>query len=428
MNKEKNGTTKRVLVSQLKPGVYVTGVDQSWFQSPLYFHRRLITDASEIELLRKSGIHEVFIDTARGADVDPVETESPRVPTRIDEVRSPAEVTISNVPERHRTVSDRETVAAFTQEFEIARSIHSDALRAAKNIFAGVGSGLPINSSETQKVVTDLLTTVTRSPEANLLLTQIRGFETDLFTHAVNVCVLSLVVGTLEQLDADIAALGLGALLHDVGKTRLPRNLLRKKRSYTETDRRLLEQHPQLGVAVVEQAGTFPEAAAEIVAHHHERIDGSGFPSGMHGSEIPVLTQLVGVIDTYDNMLSGLSYPRLQPIEILRQLFLHAKNGAFDVVMVEQMIRCLGVYPAGSLVELDTGERAIVVAANRADTLKPTVRIISSRDRRVLNSGSLINLAGRRVERRIVRALDPIREHVNVSSYLKFEPELAPEL
>jgi putative nucleotidyltransferase with HDIG domain len=426
MNQDASKTRKRVLVSQLKPGVYVAELDQSWFESPFYFHRRMITDASEIELLRKAGIREVVIDTARGADVDGANSAAESAGTTTE---SRVEIPIPDVPARSPGApTENETVAAFTREFAIARSLHADALRAAKNIFAGVGSGLPINSSETQKVVTDLLTSVTRAPEANLLLTQIRGFETDLFTHAVNVCVLSLVVGTLEQLDADISALGIGALLHDVGKTRLPRNLLRKKRPYSDADRRLFEQHPQLGFMVVQQTGTLPEAAMQIVAHHHERVDGSGFPSGLTKSEIPALSQLVGVIDTYDNMLSGLSYPRLQPIEILRQVFLQAKNGAFDEALVERMIRSLGVYPAGSVVELDTGERAIVVAANRADTLRPMVRIISSRDRKPVKDGALVNLAGHGADCRIVRALDPLREQLNVSSYLNFEPELSAEL
>ena len=207
-----------------------------------------------------------------------------------------------------------------------------------------------------------------------------------------------------------------------------PRNLLRKKRPYTEADRRLLEQHPQLGAIIVEQSGSLPQAAIHIVAQHHQRIDGSGFPAGIQNSELSGLSELVGIIDTYDNMLSGLSYPRLQPIEILRQLFLQAKNGAFDAVLVEQMIRSLGVYPAGSLVELDTGERAIVIAANRADTLKPTVRIISSPDRAVITDGPLVNLADNSVDRRILRALDPIREHLNILTYLRFEPDLAAEL
>jgi putative nucleotidyltransferase with HDIG domain len=427
MDKSGHNTKKRVLVSELKPGVYVAELDQSWFQTPLYFHRRLITDASEIELLKKSGIHEVVIDTARGANIDaaPIASAAGAGSTeggRETELSAPA------VTARHPSSTEKETIAAFTREFEIARSIHADALSAAKNIFAGVGSGLPINSSDAQRVVTNLLTTVARSPEANLLLTQIRGFETDLFTHAVNVCVLCLVVGTLEQLDSDISVLGVGALLHDVGKTRLPRNLLRKKPPYTEADRRLMEQHPQLGAMVVEQSGSVPEAVLHIIAQHHQRIDGSGFPPGIHSSELSQLSQLVGIIDTYDNMLSGLSYPRLQPIEILRQLFLQAKNGAFDALLVEQMIRSLGVYPAGSLVELDTGERAIVIAANRADTLKPTVRIVSGRDRTVITDGPLVDLAASGVDRRIVRALDPIREHLRISTYLQFGPELAVEL
>src|ERR1044071_10225827 len=159
MDKGETNTRKRVLVSQLKPGVDVVELDQSWLQSPLYIHRRKITDASEVELLKKSGIREVIIDTARGADVDSVPDPSPAAVSENPQAKR--ELSPANVPQRTSGPAATQPFAAFTQEFEIARSIHADSLRAAKNIFAGVGSGLPINSSDAQKIVTDLLMTVT---------------------------------------------------------------------------------------------------------------------------------------------------------------------------------------------------------------------------------------------------------------------------
>lgn len=408
---------KRVPVSQLKPGVYVVALDQSWFQTPFMFHRRLIQNIEEIELLKKHGIQEVVIDIARGADIDAL---SPP-PT--------AEATLGDSPkaspgsQKPRAPSLPEpTAQAVVKELEVSRAVHEEALSMARDVFDGVGSGAPINSPVAKQVVIKLLSSVTRSPEANLLLTQIRRFQNELFNHSVNVCVLSLVVGTFEGLGDEIAALGLGALLHDVGQTRLPRNLTHKKGVFTQTERRIMEQHPGLGALILKQSQGIPEAAKRIVLEHHERLNGSGYPCGARGKEIAYLSQIVSITDAYDAMLMGRNQPPAPPVEVLRQLYLQGSAGAFDRALVERIIHGLGVYPIGSLVELNTGERGIVIAPNRTDSLKPTLRVVASGDALACLNGPIINLAEAGVAsaaRRIVRALDPAQEGIDVMAHLR---------
>ena len=409
---------KRVSVSQLKPGVYVVDLDRSWFQTRFYFHRRLIKNTKDIEDLKRHGIREVVIDTARGADVEaPVADPLPETAAVL-----PNEEARAAGPETHPASPSEIALRPLTQELEAARTIHAEAMAEAQKIFDGVANGSPVNSPAAQKVVTDLLGSITRSPEANLLLTQMRRFQSDLFTHAVNVCVLCLVVGTLEEFESDISALGLGALLHDVGKTRLPRNLIRRKEPYSESERTLLAQHPKIGAALLEPSKNVPKLTHRIVMEHHERIDGLGYPLGAKASQISPFSQMVAITDAYDDMLTGRKLAPLQPLEVLRQLYLQGNAGVFDRGLVERVIRCLGVYPAGSLVELNTGERGIVIAANRNDSLKPTLRIISSRDGLALSNGPIISLVETdtsSVERRIIRALDPGKERVNPLAYLK---------
>jgi len=159
-----------------------------------------------------------------------------------------------------------------------------------------------------------------------------------------------------------------------------------------------------------------------IVTEHHERVDGLGYPSGAAGPQISAFSQIVAITDTYDDILTGRKLSPLQPLEVLRQLYMQGNSGVFDRGLVEQVIRCLGVYPAGSLVELNTGERGIVIAANRNDSLKPTLRIISSRDGLTLSNGPIVNLFEAdtgSIERRIIRALDPGKERVNPFAFLK---------
>jgi putative nucleotidyltransferase with HDIG domain len=220
----------------------------------------------------------------------------------------------------------------------------------------------------------------------------------------------------MEGLDNSITALGMGALLHDVGKTRLPRNLICKPTAYTDQERRLMERHPTLGATILRRSENIPELAQRIAAEHHERIDGSGYPCGIRGAELLLPSQLVAITDLYDNMLTGRNRPALQPIEVLRQLYLRSNAGALDRRLVEKVIHCLGVYPIGSLVELNTGERGIVIASNRVDSLKPTLRLVSSRGGVTEPTGPVVNLAesdSDAVERRIFRALDPEKEQID---------------
>lgn len=436
-NPEEEGlkTKRQIPISELKPGMYVVGLDRSWFQTPFLIHRKLIKDAAEIETFKLHGIREVVIDVSYGAGIEPPQrpepaqsTETP--PPEVVESPTAAKESIPKNGTRAQAITLAEKVfRPLTKELKVARTIHDEALALARRIFDGVGSGAPVHSPAARKVVADLLSSIARSPEANLLLAQMRRFENDLMTHAINVCVLSLVVATMERLDNNITALGMGAMLHDVGKTRLPRNLIRKPAGYTDQERRLMERHPTLGATILRQSENIPELAQRIAAEHHERIDGSGYPCGIRGAEIAPPSQLVAITDLYDNMLSGRYKPPLQPIEVLRQLYLQSNAGALDRGLIEKVIRCLGVYPIGSLVELNTGERGIVIATNRADSLKPTLRIVSSAEGAAEPDGPIVDLAESRsdaAERRIFRALDPGKEQfdlmASLDSSLLFSP------
>ncbi len=423
LEEEELTTRKQIPISELKPGMHVVGLDRSWFQTPFFVHRKLIRDAADIEIFKRHGIREVVIDVSEGTGGEPPYHSEPAPsagisPLQVAESTPTAKESIPKNLARAQTTTLAEKVfRPLTRELKVARTIHDEVLTLARRIFDGVGSGAPLHSPAARKVVADLLSSITRSPEANLLLVQMRRFENDLMVHAINVCVLSLVVAAMERLDNNITALGLGAMLHDVGKTRLPRNLIRKPAGHTDQERRLMERHPTLGATILRQSENIPELAQRIAAEHHERIDGSGYPCGIRGAEISLSSQLVAITDLYDNMLSGRNRPALQPIEVLRQLYLQSNAGALDRGLVEKVIHCLGVYPIGSLVELNTGERGIVIATNRADSLKPTLRIVSSPDGVAEPNGPIIDLAESHsdsVERRIFRALDPAKEQFDL--------------
>jgi HD-GYP domain-containing protein (c-di-GMP phosphodiesterase class II) len=414
---ENSSTRKRIPVDEIKPGMFVVTLDRAWLRTPFFFHRKLITSEAEIDALKRNGIREVTIDTSRGVDCDHAgltDQESAGAPDSAEPgsiLHAAADLRLSS--------TGGNSLQPLAKELQAAQEIHEEALATAQAIFDGATGGAPVRTEAAKKVVQDLTESIARSPEANLLLMQMRRFQRDLFTHAVNVCVLSLVVGAVEDMPIDRVALGLGALLHDVGETRIPRNLLRKREEFSDMERRLIEQHPKLGAMLLQQNDELPESARRIVLDHHERIDGSGFPDRKSGDEISLMSQVVAITDAYDDMLSGRNRAVLQPVEVLRQLYIQSNEGALDRELVERIIRGLGVYPVGSLVELSSGERGIVIAANRADTLKPTVRIIISRTGLMQSNGPIVSLADGSMDRRIVGSLDPGKERIDPMQFLK---------
>ncbi len=412
MSFEKSNAKKRIPLCQLKPGMYVVDLDRAWIHTPFLFNSKQIKDTREIELLAKHGIREVVIDIERGTDAEPA-TADPNYDSAVEQPRKATEPAAAS----RGWLPYEKALGPLIQEISTAKAIHQEALAAAQSVFDGVGRGSALNSPAAKQTVTSLLSSVTRSPEANLLLTQMRRFQNDLFTHAVNVCVLSMVVGTLEGFTEEVSELGLGALLHDVGQVRLPRNLIRKSDRFTDQERRLLEQHPVLGGAILEQADNIAPTVRKIVLEHHERLNGTGYPLKAGEHAISGLSQIVAITDAYDAMITGRNGVLQKPIDVLRELYLEANAGAFDRHLVEKVIRSLGVYPVGSLVELSTGERGIVLAANRKDTLKPTIRLVLTRDGLPLSRGPVVSLDEAEsvaIDRRILRTLDPGKERIDI--------------
>jgi putative nucleotidyltransferase with HDIG domain len=455
MNLDESKPRKRIPLSALKPGMHIVELDRSWLSTPFMSHRMQIHDMADVALLEKHGVREVIIEVEEmqaGEEHGEARTELSQDAAEVrhspakslsdngaapfvDKARQPAvdmHKASGSMAEQEcikkASAIHEQVLQPLIQELPVAQNIHQQALAAAQIIFDGVGRGSALNSPQAKQTVKDLLSSVTRSPEASLLLTQMRRFQSDLFTHAVNVCVLSLVVATLEGVTREVSELGLGALLHDIGQMRLPRNLIRKTEGYTDQERRLLEQHPALGAAILDRSKDFPESVRFIVMEHHERLNGTGYPLQKRGSSLSFLSQIVAITDVYDSMITGRCGVIQRPIDVLRQLYLDANAGAFDRDLVEKVIRSLGVYPVGSLVELTTGERGIVLAANRSDTLRPTIRLVLSRDGLPLSRGPIVSLAEDEsvsIGRQIRRTLDPGRERVDVMSHLRLATGLA---
>ena len=256
-----------------------------------------------------------------------------------------------------------------------------------------------------------------------LSLQQMKRFDRTLASHALDVCTLSLIVAhDYGVADGDLDALGAGALLHDIGYVRLPRNLYRRIHDLTEQDRKMMQQHPALGLAMLRDAKEDRDAVLRIVAEHHECLNGSGYPHKMMGDSLTTLAQLVGLVDAYDSMVSRHGgRPAMLPHDAIRQLFLLGDTGQYAKDIVRAMIGSLGVYPIGSLVLLNTAEQAVVVGASHTHRIKPLVKVITGPHGESYPTPIRVDLGSQATgdsERTIKKALDPIHERVNVAMFL----------
>lgn len=390
-----NMAIKRISIDALSIGMYVIRLDRAWPEYSSLASKHRVESHEDIAFLKQHGVLQVTIDPTLGKD------------------------TLETTPEE----PPRE-LAPLAREFAAARAVRAEAMTALQGIFEGVRTGAPIDSPALKKTVYTLMDTILRRYDPILSLIHMQRNDISMFTHAINVCVFALVVGKNQGLNrSQLEYLGIGAMFHDVGELRLPRNLLRKPEPYTDQERRLIQQHPQLGVSIVSQSDDVHEESRRIVLEHHERIDGSGYPGGLRGMEISPLSEVVGIVDVYDMLLNGREgRPMLLPSEAIKELYHNGLTGHMDRGWVERVIRCLGIYPVGSFVELSTGERGIVEAANPADALRPSVRIICDTAQQPYPTPIVVDLAAPHTnhpERTILRALDPVKDNCSVGAYLE---------
>lgn len=411
---------KRIPVERLKPGMFIVGMDQPWYRTPFLFHKRLISNPDDIAQLTHHGIREVTIDPERGLDV---EGETAPVAAQENlELQPPAADPPPGTEETNAAQQDirRRHAAA-------AKVAYHEATAAMERVFRELEAGQPPKVVTLKGIVSGLLNRILTHPESMMTqfcLEKMRRFDRTLASHGMDVCVLTLIVAVEYGCEeADRETLGVGALLHDIGYVRLPRNLYRKSTPLTDHEKALMQQHPQLAATVLSQGDPLPEAVGRIIAQHHECPDGSGFPNKLKNGTVSQLAQLVGLADTYDGMVGTRNgRPPLLPHDAIRQLFVLGEKGRYDKALVEVAIKALGVYPIGSLIKLNTSECAVVMGINHEHRLKPKIRIISRPEGDKLKDPIDIDLTIANPDepsRTILRALDPQQEHVDLPAYFE---------
>lgn len=362
----------RISVDQLRPGVFIRLEKTSWFEHPFLFSNFKIKDADQIALIKSLGITHVVCIPEK-SDVLPAAPAKPAQGGPGAEKPVPREVIdrlwAVKMERTRRLKQKKERIALCEKRFNTCIKTFNDIL---KGVVAG--------QAEAAAAATDFVSRLTDyfldDRESTLHLMNVVDRGESAYSHPMNVAVLSMIVGKEAGLSAEaLTVLGLGALFHDIGKERLPKKLLKKRGGLTRPEQELLERHPAFGAAMLADIDIFPPDAAGVVGQHHERMDGSGFPKGLAGEEIDRLARMVAIADAYDNHCNRPDpMESLTPYLALSYMFGQQKH-LFDVELLALFIRCLGVYPPGTVVELSNGEVGMVMAVNPRNQLNPSVML-----------------------------------------------------
>ncbi|HEY0971760.1 MAG TPA: HD-GYP domain-containing protein [Gemmatimonadales bacterium] len=325
---------------------------------------------------------------------------------------------------------DDEEDAELREEAKAAsKRVYQGSVAAARDVLLSARVGKPPNLRRLKRAVQGIVDQILSDETPILGLTTLRDFDEYTFVHSVNVAIFSVAIGKRLGLSkVQLYDLGLGAVLHDVGKTRLPRELINKAGSLSDQEWQLIVAHPWLGVLtmfhMMRETGDLPLRAMKVAHEHHRKVDGSGYPRSIRPRETGLYSRIVAVADGFDAATSRRSYQSVphHPADVLRDMVENPSRG-YDPVVVKALINTLGVYPVGTLVLLDSFELAVVHAAPASpDALsRPVVRIVSDAMGNVVHPGTLVDLAATDVSgrqtRTIIDTAEPERHGIRISDY-----------
>jgi HD-GYP domain-containing protein (c-di-GMP phosphodiesterase class II) len=415
---------KKIGIDELSLGMVVEKMDRSWLEHPFLTNRKKITSPEHIDRLREYRITEVYINTEMGLDV---ETASPP-PDPAPHV----ELIVPDPPESFPAASLPVNLPAplkveipFEVEVEAAKVAQKEAHTVVNEVLQEVRMGKSIESGKAGKAVNGMIDSIFRNMDALASLTRIKGYDEYTFVHSVNVCVLSLTLGRQLGLDREeLQSLGMGALLHDAGKMKVPPSILNKPGKLTDVEFAEMKRHTIYSAEVLERTEGITEEARAVALQHHERFGGTGYPSGLKGETISRCAQIAAIADAYDAMTTTRVYSRpMTPPDGIRRIFELSKTD-FNPIFAQRFIQCLGIYPIGTAVQLDSSEIGIVVSVNHDKVLRPKVLLVCRDERRRMPEPLEVDLAdaaepgSAKYRRTIVRPVDPARFAIDVERYL----------
>lgn len=387
----------------------VEKLDRSWLNTPFFRHKMTITSSDQIAQLKACGVRTLVVNV----EEDRATTET--VETVPDLTSDP----IFTAPEE---IASAPSIVALDEELPTARQTYQAAKTIVQNAMHDTRLSRAINMDEVNRVISDMSDSILRNPDALTSLTRLKKFDEYTFYHSVNTAILAMSLGRHLEFDrTTLHQIGVGSLLHDIGKMKIPTEILNKAGRFKPDEMEIMKHHVLRGVEVLSTTTGLGNSYLRPALEHHERVDGTGYPYRRVRSELSQFGLIAAVVDIYDAMTSDRCYHKGQAAhEALQFLYRLSLERHLDATLVQQFIHVVGLYPVGSIVELNTGETGIVKEIHRHAPLAPVVLLVKSAGNTLLSHPKELNLVAQleKPHRSVTAILDQKQAGINPTDYL----------